>query len=141
MDNKIPLPTDNIYKFYALFGLLLLVTSIASFIYLHQTTNALLFETEIIVEELNDKKDISLNEARRQSFLQHRIDIAKKDRDFYNNGLAVLLVISAVAMIYGFSQWHYVVQPKQDKLLDFQIQKAEQELKPRPKSHFRVQKR
>jgi len=26
MESKIPLPTDNIYKFYALFGLMLLIT-------------------------------------------------------------------------------------------------------------------
>lgn len=30
MENKIPLPTDNIYKFYALFGLLLLVFTIGA---------------------------------------------------------------------------------------------------------------
>jgi len=39
MESKIPLPTDNIYKFYALFGLLLFITSGLTVVWNSNTTN------------------------------------------------------------------------------------------------------
>lgn len=138
MDGKIPLPTDNIYKFYALFGLLLLVTSIAAFVYLHQTTNALLFEALINVEELSSKENPTPVEAKKKEVLKRRIDIAVEDKAAFNKALGALMGLAIVAMSYGFRQWHYVVQPKQDKLLDLQVLQAEQDLKPPPRSPFRA---
>lgn len=41
MQSNIPLPTDNIYKFYALFGLLLIISSILTIVYVsNQTFNS-----------------------------------------------------------------------------------------------------
>ena len=137
VENKIPLPTDNIYKFYALFGLLLMVTAIAAIIYTYQTTNALVFNNTITLEELKLKEFPSAVDTKKQAILQRQIDIAIKDRDFFNAALGVFLAIAIWAMWYGFRTWHTVIQPKQDRLLDLQIQKAEQDLKPPPRNPFR----
>lgn len=39
MESKIPLPTDNIFKFYALFGVLILIASIVSVVWINNSTN------------------------------------------------------------------------------------------------------
>ncbi len=47
MESKIPIPTDNIYKFYALFGLVILISCIAAFLYVYSSTNELIFKKAI----------------------------------------------------------------------------------------------
>jgi hypothetical protein len=128
MESKIPLPTDNIYKFYALFGILLLITFIAAFTYVHQTTNALLFDTNIAVWELEEKGTLSQSEAKKMELLKRRMEIADQDRKAYNKAIGYLIGVALTTIICGFYKWHKVVQPKQDRLLDLQIQKAELEL-------------
>jgi hypothetical protein len=52
LQSRIPLPTDNIFKFYALFGLLLTIFGFASVLYLNKTTNELIYQSAIDVAEL-----------------------------------------------------------------------------------------
>lgn len=137
MESKIPLPTDNIYKFYALFGILLLVTSIVALVYTNQSTNALLFSNIIALEELKLKENPSPLDDKRQAVLQRQRDIAISDRNFFNIAIGCLVAVATFAMWFGFRRWHNVIQPKQDRLLDLQIQKAEQDLKKPAREPFR----
>lgn len=132
MEGKIPLPTDNIYKFYALFGLVLLISCIAFFLYLHKTTNEQIAMTVVSVAELEAKSSPTAAEVKRREMLEKQMEIAVADRKFVNQALSAALGVAIVAVVWGFFKWHYVVQPKQDRLLDLQIAKAEQELKPTP---------
>lgn len=141
MESRIPLPTDNIYKFYALFGLVLLIASMAAFLYVHKSTNEMAFEAAIEYEELASKEHPTPAELKRKELIEKRVTIAVKDRDFYNYALSALIGVGFVSMIVGFGKWQTVVQPKQDKLLDLQIQQAEQELKKPPREPFRAPKR
>ena len=140
MDSRIPLPTDNIYKFYALFGFVLLISSMAAFLYLHKTTNELIFEAVIAVEELEAKESPNKVDSKRREMLENRVSVAVKDRDVFNYALEAVFAASLVLMGFGFWEWHFVVQPKQDKLLDLQIQKAEADLKALTRKPFRVSK-
>lgn len=63
VENKIPLPTDNIYKFYALFGLLLLVFTIGAALYVNRTTNDLLFD-KIVARELLRQDPVPTHEQK-----------------------------------------------------------------------------
>lgn len=138
MENRIPLPTDNIYKFYALFGILLFISSMAASIYLHKTTNELIFEVAVLVEELETKENPSRAEIKRREMAEKRVEIAVKDRKDINIALSLVFVLSGLLVTIGFWKWQTEVQPKQDKLRDLQIQKAEQDLKPPPRKPFRV---
>lgn len=141
MESKISLPTDNIHKFYALFGFVLLISSMAAFLYLHKTTNELIFEAVIAVEELEAKESPNKVDAKRREMLEKRVSVAVKDRTTFNYALGAVFGASLALMILGFWEWHFVVQPKQDKLLDLQIQKAEQDLKKPAREPFRDPKR
>ncbi len=52
MENRIPLPTDNIFKFYAMFGLLLVIFGIGSILFVSRSTNDLVFEVAVEYETL-----------------------------------------------------------------------------------------
>ena len=141
MEGKIPLPTDNIYKFYALFGLLLLVTVIASYTYAYQATTALLFEDIGTLASLDSKEKLSVEEANRKQLVQKRIDITVKNRDTFNAAIGIIGGLALSLLWFGFRKWHFELQPKLDRLLDLQIAKAEQDLKPPPKKPFKVKGR
>lgn len=137
MESKIPLPTDNIYKFYALFGLLLFITGIASLVYTQKTTNALLFDAIVTYEELDKKEHPSAVEVKKKELLQRQMEIAVADKDLFTKALGGLIGIAICLMSVGFWRWHTVVQPKQDELLDLQIQKAKHDLQESQRSPFR----
>lgn len=141
MENRIPLPTDNIYKFYALFGLVLLVSSMAAFLYVQRSTNEMAFQAIIDYEELDAKEHPTSVEKKRKELIEKRVEIAVKDRRFYNYILLALTMGGLFSMVFGFWKWQTVVQPKQDRLLDLQIAKAEDELKKLPRRAFRVPKK
>lgn len=52
MESKIPLPTDSIYKFLAMFSLLLVIFSVGAVIYASNSTNAVGFEHWVELEVL-----------------------------------------------------------------------------------------
>lgn len=141
MDGKIPLPTDNIYKFYALFGFVLLIASMAAFLYLHKTTNELIFEAAIAVEEVATKDKPTSVDTKRKEMMEKRVAVAVEDRNLFNKILSAAISVAICLMGYGFWHWQMEVQPKQDRLLDLQIEKAEQDLKKPERLPFRGPKR
>ena len=128
MENKIPLPTDNIFKFYALFGLMLLITSIAGSLYLNKSTNEFLFQNAIELEALDLIEKPSALEKTKRDLLERKLKIAIEDKKFLLNALGVIIGISIGLMIYGFHRWHTRIQPLQDELLELQIKKTRREM-------------
>ena|ERR1017187_9319841 len=116
MESRIPLPTDNIYKFYALFGLLLFIFSASSTIYVERTTNELVFQTAIELAPLLQIANPSPVEAAKKLVLEKRKEIALSDRTLFGWAISLLLLVSISSMIYGFRRWHKDVQPVQDEM-------------------------
>ncbi len=133
MESKIPLPTDNIYKFYALFGLLLFITSGLAVVWNSTTTNetvhSLVKEYEALPGNTEEKEKSTLGKM-----IEVRIDVATKDRKTFNTALGIILWISLCLMLFGFKEWQTKIQPKQDKYFDLQLQKLEQEVENRTNS-------
>ncbi|WP_345860625.1 hypothetical protein [Shewanella algae] len=130
MQSRVPIPTDNIYKFYALFGLLILLTTGIMFFIRHEQYNIMAFERYIPTETLRAKKSLSEDESRELFILEEKSKIAKLNKElelwlymfgffFFGGGFTT----------YGFYHWHTKIQPKQDRLMDLQIEKAEAEVK------------
>ena len=65
MLNRVPLPTDNIFKFYALFGLLLVMFGIGSTLYVSKSTNDLVFGIAVEYETLKADPVRSVSEKPR----------------------------------------------------------------------------
>ena len=128
MESRIPLPTDNIYKFYALFGLLLFIFSFGSLLYLNRTTNELVFQAIIENESLKHIANPSPVEKAREQVLQKRVELAIADKNFSMHALAVITLVALASMAIGFWKWHRDVQPVQDEIAELQLKKLRHEV-------------
>ena len=80
MENKIPVPTDNIFKFYALFGLMLFVFSFGAIIYVNSHTNEVIFTTAPELAALRQIAKRSDVDDLRLALLERKFEIAKGDK-------------------------------------------------------------
>ena len=128
MESRIPVPTDNIYKFYALFGLLLAVFSIGGIIYVNKATNELIFSTAVEYDELKQIQQPNGAQAAKFTWLQRELEIARGDKEAFIATLSFFFVGALLLIGYGFWKWHRYLQPMQDELLQLQIKKLRREL-------------
>ncbi len=127
MESKIPLPTDNIYKFYALFGLLLFITSGLTVVWNSTTTNktihSLVKEYEELPGSTEEKEQSTLGKI-----IEVRIDVAMQDRKFFNIVLGAICGGALCLLFYGLKEWHTKIQPKQDEYFELQLAKLKKEI-------------
>ena len=124
MESKIPLPTDNIYKFYALFGLLLVVFTVGATLYVNQTTNDLLVGKLVELESLRLEKVLSAREQLQIAIVERQIEVAKANKTFFLRALGLIGAIGTICIVYGFSKWHTEVQPLNDESARVQLELA-----------------
>ena len=128
MESKVPLPTDNIYKFYALFGLLLFIFGIGAGIAQTKLTNDFMVRSYIDLESLKSIEKPSSVETLRAAVLERMIDIEKSDKETFKWALAIISAAGISLMLYGFHRWHTRIQPAQDELLHLQLEKLRHEV-------------
>ena len=121
MESKIPLPTDNIYKFYALFSLLLFVFSAGGVIYLTKSTNELVFKSWEEIEPLKAEKELSSEQKARKESLERQVEIAVSDRESGVKALGVIAAFAILGMVFGFSVWQKKIQPLSDETARTQL--------------------
>jgi len=129
MQSNIPLPTDNIYKFYALFGLILFIFGFSSMIYINKSTNELVYKTVVSIEELKVIEEPTSVQELQPAALEERMEIALSDKKFFIICIGVLVVSAVFLMYYGFHNWHNKVQPLQDELAELTVKKLRQEMR------------
>ena len=130
MEPRIPLPTDNVYKFYALFGLVVLLTTAIMFFIRHEHYNSIAFDIYVPLEILKEKAGLTVEENKKLFLLKNRSENNLSNKNFELGVYFVFFFLGCGVTIYGFYHWHTRIQPLQDKLLKLQIQKAERDLRP-----------
>lgn len=128
MNDRLPIPTDNIYKFYALFGMLVMLTSAIMFFARHDHYRTTAVENYLRIVALENKESISEKDKLEVELINSIGEALQGDREFelqiYNWSFAIGVAISIV----GFYIWQVKVQPRQDELLDLEIEKLRREL-------------
>jgi len=128
MESRIPLPTDNIYKFYALFGLLVFIFSIGGVIAVQRSTNDFMYKSLIDLEAVKSLEKPTAADTIKKQLLERLIDVAKSDKDYFNNSLSGLAAVGFFLMGFGFFKWHREIQPLQDEMLSLQVAKLRREV-------------
>ncbi len=128
MNNPIPLPTDNIYKFYALFGLLLVIFSLSATIYINSSTNAFAFEIAVEYAILKADPERTVSQEARFQILQNKLEVNELNKKFYLYSLGIIIGIGIFIITYGFRKWHTEVQPIQDEIARLSLKKLEKEV-------------
>ena len=127
MTPKIPIPTDNIYKFYALFGLSLLIASIVSFSIIATSANEEFYKLmkenyKITYVEKSENKSNLIKIIESQMVNQ----VTRTKSFSYYLGWAT--GFSFVLMLFGFGMWQFKIQPRQDEYFNLQIKALEKEI-------------
>ncbi|MEL0606922.1 hypothetical protein [Vibrio echinoideorum] len=117
-------PTDNIYKFFAILGLVLTVFGGYIFNSTHNNFNNNLFKYAINLSKLELIEKPNLHEEMQIAALEKRIELLKADKPFNMNVSSFFVALGLILMSYGFIRWHFHLQPKLDELLDLQLKKA-----------------
>lgn len=128
MESKIPLPTDNIYKFYALFALLLFIFSVGMMVFNGQSTNRLIFDSVIEKQKLLSEAPESPVSKAKIAVLDRQLEIATSDRDFARWFFAILAGGAFWLGFYGFKRWHNEIQPRLDETGRIQLEIAKLQL-------------
>jgi hypothetical protein len=128
MESKIPLPTDNIYKFIALFSLILFISGFGTVIYATNATNAMAFEHWVEVETLRALETPTLEQATRLQALEKKIEVAVDDKDAYRSLAIFMIAAGTVGMVFGFGYWHLRIQPRVDQMAATQLEIAKLQL-------------
>ncbi|MCK8078264.1 hypothetical protein MSG34_19050 [Vibrio sp. 1CM2L] len=130
MESRIPLPTDNIYKFYALFGLLLVVFASGALLFVNQSSNNLIYELTVDHRKLSNTPEQarSLEEEARLQIIESKLQVSSSNKNFFIACISVIITIGSVMVGYGFRTWHTVIQPLQDEISRLNIKKLKQEV-------------
>lgn len=145
MESKIPLPTDNIFKFYALFSLLLLFFSAGSLIYVQEISMDWVRENGVEYSLLVQDEALTPEKEIRKELLAKELASIASDRKLYSLCIGALIGTAFVGLWYGFSRWHTKIQPLLDEQLQLQVEisrlqlaKLQAELKTVAKGEGRV---
>lgn len=128
MESRIPLPTDNIFKFYALFGLVLTIFGIGSILYSNKSTNDFVFQVAVEYETLKVDPARTFQQEARFQLLERKIKVMKNDKTFYLSCLGIVVGIGIFTLGYGFIKWHTEVQPIQDEITRLNLKKLQREV-------------
>lgn len=125
MEPKLPLPTDSLYKFCALFGLALMIAGMALFVINLNTSNA---RITLNAEAYYSVSDDDPYKGERQKMYQNRIDVTRKDQEFYKPAIGAIIGAGLAISMFGFTVWGLRVQPIQLKMLELEKEKLELEV-------------
>ncbi|WP_447928736.1 hypothetical protein [Vreelandella sp. EE27] len=127
MNQKIPVPTDNIYKFCATFGLVVMVVSLTLMIVNVNTANQVIFDSAKNYYDLRSQEGPFIDE--REKLIDHQLKIAVNNRDFGKWGLAFIFLMGFFCSCFGFYSWLRKLQPIHDEILELQRRKLELEVR------------
>ncbi|WP_021027183.1 hypothetical protein [Comamonas sp. B-9] len=136
MLDRVPVPTDNIYKFIALFSLVVLVFSSWQMISVTTASNAIVIKNFPEIEELKSLDMRTRAQEAKLAVLEREMEVVINDRKVYVNILIFFTVSAIFGIIYGFWIWRRDIQPMVDaqnkaqlELLQLQVEQLRLENK------------
>lgn len=125
MQPNVPVATDSLHKFLALFGLVLIVSSIIGIVLMGWSSNEQIFAA---AREFAHT-DPSHSEAMKTyaDAMVKKAEITASDRKLLIYALSGVIAFGTFIAGIGFIQWSRI-QPLQDELLELQVAKARVEV-------------
>lgn len=106
MESKIPLPTDNIYKFVALFSLLLVISGFGLVTYATNSSNSIVFDHWVELEMLQAIEKPTTEQRARLKSIEKKVEVAVSDKDTYKSLAFMMILIGTAGGFFGFGYWH-----------------------------------
>ncbi|MGC8383839.1 hypothetical protein ACP3P8_10575 [Pseudomonas aeruginosa] len=83
MENKIPLPTDSLYKFVALFSMTILIGAFYLTFYASESSNAVVYENWSELASLQSLDKPNAEQAVRKAMLERRLKLPLKTERYF----------------------------------------------------------
>ncbi|OCH01841.1 hypothetical protein A6D98_02990 [Aliivibrio fischeri] len=122
------LPTDNVYKFLAIFGLLLVFFGGYIFNSSLNSFNEQYIKLILEKSELEGIKTLNDHVEMEKKVVDKKIELLKSNKPFHSNFSGFLVVFGFVTMLFGFHRWFFYLQPKLNQLLELEIEKSKLEI-------------
>lgn len=128
MTPSLQIATDNVYKFLCLFGLALIVVSIAAFVstYTASLDTKIKYREVIISLEASSQRTKANDE--RLELNKKLLEIAKSNESFANNVIFTATLVGVVLSLLGFQLWYERIQKRDDTVAQLQREKLELEI-------------
>lgn len=128
MTPSLQIATDNVYKFLCLFGLALIVMSIAAFFstYTASLDTKIKYNEAIISLEANDQR--SKADEGRLELNKKLLKITTSNESLANNLILATMVVGTVLSWFGFQLWYERIQKRDDAVAQLQREKLELEI-------------
>ncbi|MDA0149541.1 hypothetical protein [Vibrio sp. LaRot3] len=124
---NVTIPTDNLYKFLTIAGLLLMLGGGYLFNLSNERFNDEFIELVLRSSELNSIANPTETEKLEVIAIEKLISIKPSDKKLEQGVSVGMLVFGFVAMLIGFIRWFVFTQPNLDRFLELQVQKLELE--------------
>lgn len=128
MQPSLPIPTDNIYKFSCLFGLVLIVSAIFAFVTSYSSSLDRTVKYSEVVIPLEAKAERSKSEENLLAMNRKLIEVTKSNEKAANWAIGVLLAIGLGLSVYGARKWHEVIQDRDNQMAELQLRKLASEV-------------
>ncbi|GAA0685412.1 hypothetical protein GCM10009104_08740 [Marinobacterium maritimum] len=131
MENRIPLPTDSLYKFCALFGTLIVIFSFGALLYVNKAKNDLVFSSVVRLGELQDiqsQRDLKAAEIADKKSIERMLEIAGQDHDTHVFLIALGIVVGTIVGLFGYLRWYHKLQRYQDEMMKLEYYKLRREV-------------
>ncbi|EAR62901.1 hypothetical protein [Neptuniibacter caesariensis] len=122
------IPTDNIYKFYALLGLALILSSVLAFVYVYDTNRARTLGWSEEIRLIEKKARADQADKERKELLETMVQIENENKKFYMKILSMSFGVGIGIGVLGLLAWQFSVQPRADRLVELQINSLELEI-------------
>lgn len=114
MLDRVPVPTDNVYKFYALFSLVALIFCVWLFFSKHAEKNAIASKNFPEIAEIKSIEKPTAAQTARLAIMEKQLEVAESDNKLINKFLFYFGGFFLTLMAYGFNQWQTKIQPVVD---------------------------
>lgn len=128
MSLSVPSATDNIYKFYTIFGLTLIVASILGLVHVVQSGNAKVYQLAKDYDTLVPKDEKEQKLSATGAVIDEMLKQHGDDQFAMKAVLYGVLIIGGGFTGRGFHKWRKEVQPMDTRLKELQIKRLEQEV-------------
>ena len=116
------LPTDNLYKFLSISGLLAVILSVWGIVTINTQANREFIEQKLEVFRVKVDSTSSPFDKAKAGLLDREADIRMKDKKIIMNCLSILAGLGVVGMFVGFWMWSKHIQPISDSTARMQLE-------------------
>lgn len=110
----LPIPTDNIYKFSCIFGLVLIVSSVISYVAGYSSALDRKFATAKEILVLQGKDNRTKQEEELLQINIKLLDVTKSNSDLLTVMVGLTMGLGLCLSGFGAQRWHNIIQKRDD---------------------------